>query len=131
MLVLQQMCGRLGDKVRRVETLAVAIGALVDASSEDTAFARRAAHLAKADLVTSAVVEFTDLQGVMGGDCTVTGEQDGGVDFAGLRKVLAGAKYDGWIVIEAEQDPSLRNPLLYQTLGLATLKRLSKDAGLV
>jgi inosose dehydratase len=25
-------------------------------------------------------------------------------------------------VIEAEQDPQVRNPLLYQTLGLATLK---------
>ena len=71
------------------------------------------------------------LQGVMGGAFTVPGDQDGGVDFAGLLKVLAGARYDGWIVIEAEQDPSLRNPLLYQTLGLATLKRLSKEAGLV
>jgi len=71
------------------------------------------------------------LQGVMGGAFTVPGDQDGGVDFAGLLKVLAGAKYDGWIVIEAEQDPTLRNPLLYQTLGLATLKRLSKEAGLV
>ena len=48
-----------------------------------------------------------------------------------LLKVLAGAKYDGWIVIEAGQDPEIRNPLLYQTLGLATLKRLSKEAGLI
>jgi inosose dehydratase len=48
-----------------------------------------------------------------------------------LLKILAGANYDGWIVIEAEQDPKLRNPLLYQTLGLATLKRLSREAGLI
>lgn len=71
------------------------------------------------------------LQGVLGGAFTVPGDQDGGVDFAGLLKVLAGASYDGWIVIEAEQDPILRNPLLYQTLGLATLKRLGKEAGLI
>lgn len=71
------------------------------------------------------------LQGVLGGAFTVPGDQDGGVDFAGLLQVLAGAKYDGWIVIEAEQDPILRNPLLYQTLGLATLKRLGKEAGLI
>jgi inosose dehydratase len=53
------------------------------------------------------------------------------VDFGPLLKILAGAGYDGWIVIEAEQNPSVRNPLLYQTLGLATLKRLSREAGLI
>jgi len=61
----------------------------------------------------------------------VPGDQEGAVDFGPLLKVLAGAGYDGWIVIEAEQDPKARNPLLYQTLGLATLKRLAKEAGLV
>ncbi|WP_149142149.1 myo-inosose-2 dehydratase [Gemmobacter caeruleus] len=71
------------------------------------------------------------LQGVRAGAFTVPGDQEGGVDFAPLLKILAGAGYDGWIVIEAEQDPGLRNPLLYQTLGLATLKRLARDAGLI
>ncbi len=71
------------------------------------------------------------LQGVVAGAFTVPGDQEGGVDFAPLLKILAGAGYGGWLVIEAEQDPKVRNPLLYQTLGLATLKRLSKEAGLV
>lgn len=71
------------------------------------------------------------LQGVLAGAFTVPGDQEGGIDFAPLLKVLAGAGYDGWIVIEAEQDPQERNPLLYQTLGLATLKRLAKAAGLI
>lgn len=71
------------------------------------------------------------LQGVVAGAFTVPGDQEGGIDFGPLLKVLAGAGYDGWIVIEAEQDPNVRNPLLYQTLGLATLKRLSKAAGLI
>jgi inosose dehydratase len=71
------------------------------------------------------------LQGVVAGAFTVPGDQEGGIDFAPLLKILAGAGYDGWIVIEAEQDPSVRNPLLYQTLGLATLKRLSREAGLI
>lgn len=71
------------------------------------------------------------LQGVVGGAFTVPGDQEGGVDFAPLLKILAAHGYDGWIVIEAEQDPNVRNPLLYQTLGLATLKRLSKEAGLI
>lgn len=71
------------------------------------------------------------LHGVLAGAFTVPGDQEGGVDFGPLLKILAGAGYDGWIVIEAEQDPKLRNPLLYQTLGLATLKRLARDAGLI
>ncbi len=71
------------------------------------------------------------LQGVLAGAFTVPGDQEGAVDFAPLLKILADAHYDGWIVIEAEQDPTLRNPLLYQTLGLATLKRLSREVGLI
>lgn len=71
------------------------------------------------------------LQGVVAGAFTVPGDQEGGIDFGPLLHILAQANYDGWIVIEAEQDPAVRNPLLYQTLGLATLKRLSREAGLV
>lgn len=70
------------------------------------------------------------LKGVVEGAFTVPGDQDGGIDFAPLLAILAAHTYDGWIVIEAEQDPKLRNPLLYQTLGLATLKRLARAAGL-
>lgn len=71
------------------------------------------------------------MDGVRAGVFTVPGDQDGAIDFAPLLKVLAQNGYDGWIVIEAEQDPKTRNPLLYQTLGLATLKRLAKAEGLI
>ena len=70
------------------------------------------------------------LDAVFAGAFTVPGDQDGAIDFAPLLRILKEAGYDGWIVIEAEQDPVLRNPLLYQTLGLATLRRLARDAGL-
>ena len=74
------------------------------------------------------------LQGVLAGAFTVPGDQEGAVDFAPLMQILAEAGYgadtDRWLVIEAEQDPSVRNPLLYQTLGLATLKRLAAEAGM-
>jgi len=78
-IVFQEKLGSLGDKVRRMERLAVAIGGLVGASSEDSAYAARAAQLAKADLVTSAVVEFTDLQGVMGGYYALASGEESGV----------------------------------------------------
>lgn len=66
-IVFQAKLGTLGDKVRRMERLAGTLADLAGAPADEAAFARRAAHLAKADLVTSAVVEFPSLQGVMGG----------------------------------------------------------------
>lgn len=65
-IVFQEKLGTLADKVARVESLADKIATLVTSPSDERAWALRAAHLAKADLVTSAVVEFTDLQGTMG-----------------------------------------------------------------
>ena len=71
------------------------------------------------------------LQGVLAGAFTVPGDQEGAVEFKPLLQILAETGYDGWIVIEAEQDPHLRNPLLYQTLGLHTLKRIARETGLI
>jgi glycyl-tRNA synthetase beta chain len=77
-IVFQEKLGTLGDKVRRLEQLSAAIAALIEAPADETAYAVRAAHLCKADLVTNAVVEFTDLQGVMGGYyATASGEEAG------------------------------------------------------
>ncbi|WP_411958423.1 myo-inosose-2 dehydratase [Paracoccus homiensis] len=71
------------------------------------------------------------MDGVRAGVFTVPGDQEGGVDFEPLLRILKGYGYDGWIVIEAEQDPDQRNPLLYQTLGLHTLKRIARETGLI
>ncbi|MBO0343994.1 myo-inosose-2 dehydratase [Roseibium sp. CAU 1637] len=70
------------------------------------------------------------MDGVRAGVFTVPGDQEGTVDFSPLLKILADNGYEGWIVIEAEQDPDARNPLLYQTLGLHTLKRIARETGL-
>lgn len=70
------------------------------------------------------------LEGVLAGVFTVPGDPEGAIDFAPLLRILAANDYDGWIVIEAEQDPGQRNPLKYQSLGLETLKRLAAEAGL-
>jgi len=65
-VVFQEKLGTAAEKVARVERLAERLCVLLDAPADEAAFASRAAHLAKADLVTNAVIEFTDLQGVMG-----------------------------------------------------------------
>lgn len=65
-VVFQEKLGTAAQKVERVERLSGRLCEILDVPADDAAYARRAAHLAKADLVTNAVVEFTDLQGVMG-----------------------------------------------------------------
>ena len=42
------------------------------------------------------------------GCSTVPG--DGMIDFAPLARFLEGGAYDGWLVVEAEQDPALAPP---------------------
>ena len=70
------------------------------------------------------------LEGVRRGVFTVPGDTDGAVDFAPVLRIAAEHGYTGWLVIEAEQDPDLRNPFEYQSLGLASLKAMAKEAGL-
>ena len=70
------------------------------------------------------------MDGVRAGVFTVPGDPEGAVDFAPLLQVLADTDYDGWIVIEAEQDPEQRNPFEYQSMGLTSLKHTARVAGL-
>ena len=44
---------------------------------------------------------------------TFTVPGDGDVDFDPVFKVLAEANYEGWLLVEAEQDPAKANPLEY------------------
>ena len=62
-IVFQEKLGSIYDKSVRVAALAKKIA---DAIGSDPALAERAAMLAKTDLVTEMVLEFTDLQGIMG-----------------------------------------------------------------
>jgi len=70
------------------------------------------------------------LEGVRRGVFTVPGDAEGGVDFTSVLKVAADKAYQGWLVIEAEQDPEVRNPYQYQSLGLKSLKSFAREAGL-
>ncbi len=62
-IVFHQKLGSVGDKVRRIEALAVELAPIVGA---DVALVRRAAQLCKRDLVTETVGEFPELQGQIG-----------------------------------------------------------------
>ena len=65
-MVFQEGLGTLYDKTVRLERLSVQIAKTVGVSPDRYAAIERGAHLAKADLVTGMVYEFTELQGTMG-----------------------------------------------------------------
>jgi glycyl-tRNA synthetase beta chain len=62
-IVFHEKLGTQAERIARIERLAAEIAPLVGADVEKT---KRAAHLAKADLLTEVVGEFPELQGLMG-----------------------------------------------------------------
>ena len=70
------------------------------------------------------------LEGVRRGVFTVPGDVEGVVEFEPVLKIAAEHDYQGWLVIEAEQDPAIRNPFDYQSMGLAALKKMACSTGL-
>lgn len=75
-----------------------------------------------AEKVKSAQLSF--LKGVREGVFTVPG--DGCINFIDIFKVLSGSNYEGWMIVEAEQDPAIANPLEY---ALFARKYIKETAG--
>lgn len=57
---------------------------------------------------------------VMAGVFTVPG--DGDLDFTPVFDVLRRAQYDGWLVVEAEQDPKRADPFVYSKKGRESIR---------
>ncbi|HAU5565766.1 TPA: myo-inosose-2 dehydratase [Serratia fonticola] len=67
------------------------------------------------------------LDAVLKGVYTVPG--DGCIDFSRVIQTLADANYQGWFVVEAEQDPAKAPPLKYARIGNTTLRNALEKAG--
>jgi inosose dehydratase len=67
------------------------------------------------------------LDAVVKGAFTVPG--DGSLDFEAIVKRLASHGYEGWFVVEAEQDPKVSPPLEMAKLGHKELLRVMGAAG--
>jgi inosose dehydratase len=67
------------------------------------------------------------LDAVLKGVFTVPG--DGMIDFGAVARRLAGVGYEGWFVVEAEQDPAKAPPLEYARIGCRALTQALQQAG--
>ena len=82
----------------------------------------RGAVLAKLDWNTQSFLDAVAL-----GAFTVPG--DGSLDFAAIVKAFADYGYEGWFVVEAEQDPKKNSPLKMAQVGHKELMRVMTAAG--
>ena len=67
------------------------------------------------------------LDSIREGSFTVPGDKEGVINFAPILSELAKANYEGWLVVEAEQDPNKANPLEY---ALMARNYLREETGL-
>jgi len=94
--------------------------------------ARRIAHVHCKDVRAGVLAEAirrdrSFLASVLEGVFTVPG--DGSIDYEAVLRPLHDAGYDGWLVVEAEQDPAKAHPLTYARLGFANLMTAAERAG--
>ncbi len=68
------------------------------------------------------------LDAVIAGAFTVPG--DGSIDFQAVADHLKTMGYDGWIVVEAEQDPAKAPPYAYSKMGYEHILKVCAAAGL-
>ncbi|MDU8911997.1 myo-inosose-2 dehydratase [Aestuariicoccus sp. MJ-SS9] len=70
------------------------------------------------------------LDAVAGGAFTVPGDPEGCIDFQAVTDRLKAMNYQGWIVVEAEQDPAKAPPHDYAKLGYDSILRMCRTAGI-
>ncbi|WP_116368210.1 myo-inosose-2 dehydratase [Parahaliea mediterranea] len=92
-------------------------------------FRQRVVHLHCKDVRQPVLMRALDgdwsfLEAVLAGVFTVPG--DGCVDFGAVLDALP-TSYNGWVVVEAEQDPAIADPPLYAQMGYRHLAQLLKQ----
>lgn len=70
------------------------------------------------------------LDGVAAGVYSVPGDPEGCIDFQAITDRLKTMNYGGWIVVEAEQDPSKADPFDYSKLGFEHILSCCRISGL-
>ncbi|MDD5031163.1 MAG: TIM barrel protein, partial [Rhodoferax sp.] len=93
---------------------------------------KRVVHVHCKDVRSSVIAQarndgWSFLNGVINGTFTVPG--DGSINYAAALKVLKDAGYEGWLVVEAEQDPAVAPSYQYAKKGFDTLSALVKSLG--
>ena len=112
------------DEVHLLLDTGHAVFAGADPAELASQYASRVGHVHCKDIRASILQNCLNrdcsfLDAVLDGVFTVPG--DGSIDYESVFSHLRNAAYDGWYVVEAEQDPSVATPATYAGLGYANL----------
>ena len=94
-----------GQRIRHVHCKNVRANVLRDARNRDLSF----------------------LDAVMNGVFTVPGDTEGCIDFTGTLQILKSVAYEGWLVVEAEQDPLTAPSRRFATMAAEYLNSLCAE----
>ncbi len=129
--------GRLMDRTGEAVGLLLDTGHLTYAGADPVQVIERhgarVAHVhckdVRQDVLRRALAgDWSFLDAVLAGVFTVPG--DGAVDFPAVARALGAEGYEGWLVVEAEQDPAKAHPLTYARMGREALGRDVAASGL-
>lgn len=76
------------------------------------------------DKIRKKAANYSFYQAVMDGIFTVPGDPEGAVDTDAIVKMLITQGFDGWLVVEAEQDPAKAPPFVYAQMAREYLRNL-------
>lgn len=79
-------------------------------------------NIRPAQMATSDANNYSFKESILTGIFTVPGDEEGCIAFEPIFDVLAGVGYEGWLVVEAEQDPAKAEPLVYAKMARTYLK---------
>ncbi|MCH7487882.1 MAG: myo-inosose-2 dehydratase [Proteobacteria bacterium] len=129
---------------RLMETTGPAVGLLLDtghltyAGGDPVSVARRHAsrinHVHCKDVRPGGLLDraqdqdWTFPHAIVEGVFTVPG--DGTIDFPAVLGALGHGGYEGWLVVEADQDPAKAHPLTYARMGYRALAKAVKASGI-
>ncbi len=144
-IVFHEKLGTQAARIKRIERLAAEIAPLVGA---DVAKATRAAHLAKADLLTEVVGEFPEVQGLMGKYYALAQGEDASVaaaceehykpqgpsrsraDGSGQRR--GGAcrqdRHAGWLLGDRRKADGIKDPYALRRAALGVIRLIAENA---
>ena len=93
-------------------------------------FISRTAHIHLKDIRPKVLQEVKDkhmsfLDAVKDGVFTVPGDEEGCINFPALFNIIKSSDYNGWMVVEAEQDPAKANPFEYALMAREYIRRLT------
>ena len=132
---IERLLSLAGNELKLLLDTGHAVAAGVDPGAVADKHIGRIRHLHFKNVRRAVLREATEkdwsfLEAVQAGVFTVPGDPEGDIDFMPVLRAAADGDYRGWLVIEAEQDPSVRDPKTYQSMGFAALREMACEAGL-